>query len=108
MFRNMIALLFLFALALPAVAMGQPVPAETHEVTVAADCHGTPAPMNGHHAPAQDSSDMRLHGCIGCIAPIAPAYVVLLYKALAPDEAIGTEQALTGTIARPTIPPPRT
>jgi hypothetical protein len=107
MFRNIMAFLFLITLALPAVAMGQPAQAQTHEVSVASDCHGTPIPMTGHDAPAQDNSDMRLHGCIGCIAPTASAYIVPTYNAPSPDEAIGSERALTGTFARPTIPPPR-
>ncbi len=108
MFRNMVALLFLFALALPAVAMGQPASATTYEVAVPADCHGTPMPVQDHETPKHEGSDMRLHGCIGCIAPIAPTYAVRLHDTIVSDEDAGPEKLMSGTAARPTIPPPRT
>ena len=107
MIRNLVAAIFLLALALPAFAM--PVPARAAmmdgmtngaSMAMAADCHGMPTKQDkdGH---------VQQHGCIGCIAPYAPD--IRLAKA-APLPFVTSAQLirkLDGTAPPPSTPPPR-
>lgn len=104
MLRNLFLALFLFALALPALAV--PVaPAEASE-TAAADCHGMPMEDQDDKA-GEHGNSVRLHGCIGCIAPVSPAFDVVQLTAL-PFITQGTlHRELSSTVAGPSIPPPR-
>ena len=103
MLRNLFLAIFLTALALPAVAVAVPVAASE---AVAADCHGMPMESQddgqGEHGKA-----LRLHGCIGCIAPVLPAYAVALSTALPFITQSELHRELSGKVAEPNIPPPR-
>jgi hypothetical protein len=104
MFRNLFLAIFLFALALPALAV--PVaPAKASE-TAAADCHGMPMEKQDEDDPEHGNS-VRLHGCIGCIAPVSPAFDVVELAELPFIAQSAPHRELSGTIAGPSIPPPR-
>jgi hypothetical protein len=104
MLRNLFLALFLFALALPALAV--PVaPAEASE-PAAADCHGMPMESQDDGTEEHGSS-ARLHGCIGCIAPASPAFDVVQLTALPFVTQSEPHRELSGTVAGPSLPPPR-
>lgn len=104
MFRNLFLAIFLFALALPALAV--PVaPAKASE-TAAADCHGMPM-ENQNEDDREHGNSVRLHGCIGCIAPVSPVIEVIPLAALPFITQTTPHRELSGTIAGPSIPPPR-
>lgn len=104
MLRNLFLAIFLFALALPALAV--PVaPAEASQ-PAAADCHGMPM-ENQDDGTEEHGSSARLHGCIGCIAPASPAFDVVQLTALHFITQSAPYQELSGTVAGPSIPPPR-
>jgi hypothetical protein len=101
MLRNLFLALFLLTLALPAMAL--PVPAK-EAGTMAEDCHGMPTPDdNGKH----DGQDMRLHGCIGCIAPLATALPAAQVEPIGFTPFAEPVRRLSGTTPRPSLPPPR-
>jgi hypothetical protein len=101
MLRNIILALFLLTLALPAMAL--PMPAAETSV-MAGDCHGMPAQ---DHSGKPDGQDMRLHGCIGCIAPLATALLAAQAEPLRFSPFAQPVHRLTGTTPRPSLPPPR-
>jgi hypothetical protein len=104
MLRNLFLALFLFALALPALAV--PVaPAEASE-PAAADCHGMPT-KDQDVGSEEHGNSVRLHGCIGCIAPVSPAFDVVPSATLPFITQSTHHRELSGTIAGPSIPPPR-
>jgi hypothetical protein len=101
MLRNIILALFLLTLALPAMTL--PVPAAERS-TMAEDCHGMPADDDsGKH----DGQDMRLHGCIGCIAPLSSALPATRVEPLGFIPVAEPVRCLIGTTPRPSLPPPR-
>ena len=104
MLRNLFLALFLFALALPALA----VPVGTTEASepAAADCHGMPMENQDDKA-GEHGNSARLHGCIGCIAPVSPAFDVVQSTALPFITQSTLHRELSGTVAGPNIPPPR-
>jgi hypothetical protein len=102
MFRNLLTLLFLFALALPAVAM--PAPADDSVMAMAEDCHGMPM-EHDDKAPAGDQA--MHHGCIGCVAPYAPAIFEMRAAVLVNPPLPGLTVALSGFAPKPHDPPPR-
>jgi hypothetical protein len=104
MLRNLFLAIFLFALALPALAVPL-APAEASE-PVAADCHGMPVEPEDDKA-GEHGNSVRLHGCIGCIAPVSPVFDVVQLAALPFITQSARHRELSGTIAGPTIPPPR-
>jgi hypothetical protein len=102
MLRHFILAIFLIALALPAIAVATP------SVNVAAaseDCHGMSSQddKGGDH-----ESGMRIHSCIGCVAPTNTAPP--LAEPLAVSFITFAEPVihLSGTSPRPSLPPPRT
>jgi hypothetical protein len=104
MLRNFLLAIFLFALALPALAV--PVaPAEASELA-AADCHGMPMDDQDNDT-GEHGNTVRLHGCIGCIAPVSPVFNVVPSAALPFITQSTPYRELSGTVAGPTIPPPR-
>jgi hypothetical protein len=105
MLRNVFLALFLFALALPALAV--PIAPAAASQPVATDCHGTPLESQDDDAQHHDKS-VRLHGCIGCIAPQSPVFAVTQTAALPFITQSTAHRELSGTIKRPNIPPPRT
>ncbi len=68
------------------------------------DCHGIPAQDVDSD---QQHGDMRLHGCIGCIAPISGAMAVASGQAIGFAPFAQPVRRLTGTTPRPSLPPPR-
>jgi hypothetical protein len=104
MFRNLFLALFLFVLALPALAV--PVAPVAVSETVAADCHGMPT-QEQDDGGEQHGASLRLHGCIGCIAPASPAFDVVQLTALPFITQSAPYRELSGTVAGPSIPPPR-
>jgi hypothetical protein len=104
MLRNLFLALFLFALALPALAV--PVAPAVASEPVAADCHGMPM-ENQDDGTEEHGSSARLHGCIGCIAPASPAFGVVQLTAPPFITQSAPYRELSGTIAGPSIPPPR-
>jgi len=104
MLRNFFLALFLFALALPALAV--PVAPVAASETAASDCHGMPMENRDDDADEHGSS-VRLHGCIGCIAPASPAIDVVQLTALPFITQSAPYRELSGTVAGPSIPPPR-
>ncbi len=102
MFRNLLALLFLFALALPALAV--PAPLTDSATAMAEDCHGMPM-QHDDKAPAGDHAIQ--HGCIGCVAPYAPAIVEVREVVLVTPPLPGLMAALSGFAPKPHDPPPR-
>ncbi len=104
MFRNVFLAIFLFALALPALAVpAAPVAAAQ---AMASDCHGMPMDRQDDDA-EEHGKGVRLHGCIGCIAPVSPSFAVFQSASLPSITQSAPLNELLGTIARPTIPPPR-
>ena len=102
MLRNLLALLFVFALALPAVAM--PAPADENAVVMAEDCHGMPMEQDDK-VPAGEHA--LQHGCIGCIAPYTPAIAEVRAAVLVTPPLPGLMAALSGFAPKPHDPPPR-
>ena len=102
MFRNLLALLFLIALALPAVAM--PAPADENAVAMAEDCHGMPL-EHGDKSPTGEQ--VMHHGCIGCVAPYAPAIAEVRAAVLVAPPLPGLTATLSGFAPKPHDPPPR-
>lgn len=104
MLRNLFLAIFLFALALPALAV--PVAPVAASEAMPADCHGMPMGTQDDDA-EEHGKAVQLHGCIGCIAPVSPGFAIFQSASLPciPQSALLHE--LLGTIARPTIPPPR-
>ena len=101
--RNLIVSIFLIALAFPALAV--PVPAaHAQTVSMTKDCHGMPVEHDGG-APTQEG--MKQHGCIGCIAPYAPSINVPTVEQPAFAKTVTIIRELYGTIAPPSLPPPR-
>jgi len=99
MLRRLLALLLLFALATPAVAMSghcEPVP----ELPRMAAMHG------GGHEHAPTTPERR--DCVGCVLPLLPD--ALTIQALAPlADAVHADAAAALVSARtlPETPPPR-
>lgn len=102
MFRNLLALLFLFALALPALAV--PAPVADSAMVMAEDCHGMPMEQDDK-APASEHA--MQHGCIGCIAPYAPAIAEVRAAVLVAPPLPGLTTTLSGFAPKPHDPPPR-
>ena len=102
MLRNLLALLFVFALALPAVAM--PAPADDSAMAMAEDCHGMPMERDDK-APAGEQA--MHHGCIGCVASYAPAILAMRAAVLVTPPLPGLTAALSGFAPKPHDPPPR-
>ena len=102
MLRNLIAAIFLFALALPAMAM--PVPAQPHGEEAMQDCHG--APMEHDKSDASDTHAQH-RGCIGCIAPQIERPALFAVAAMSPMVQSSPNTKLEGTVPRPNLPPPR-
>lgn len=103
MIRNLFLAIFLFALALPALAV--PVAPFAVSDTVATDCHGMSSQDDkvGDH-----ESGIRIHNCIGCIAPTNAAPPVakpLRFSFITYSVPV---IHLSGTSPRPSLPPPRT
>lgn len=105
MLRNLFLALFLFALALPALAV--PFAPAIASVPAATDCHGMPMEKQGEDA-QPNGKWVQLHGCIGCIAPVSPVFVIAETTALPFITQDLPHRELSGTVKRPTIPPPRT
>ena len=101
MLRNLIAAIFLFALALSAVAM--PVPAARDEA-VMQNCHG--APLEHGKSDATDNHAQH-RGCIGCIAPQMARPALPAIEALSPMVQSLPNKKLEGTVPPPSLPPPR-
>ena len=104
MLRNLFLAAFLFALALPALAV--PVAPALASETVASDCHAMPTKNQDNDAGEHDKS-LRLHGCIGCIAPVSPVFNVVPSAALPFITQSAHYRKLAGSAAAPMIPPPR-
>lgn len=104
MLRNLIALIFIIALALPAVAMQSPSAPET--MVMNADCHGMPMEKQDDQT-GEHGKGLRLHGCIGCIAPVSPVFNIVPSVAMPFITQSTLYRDLSGTVAGPTIPPPR-
>jgi hypothetical protein len=104
MLRNLFLAIFLFALALPALAV--PVAPAVASEPVATDCHGIPMEDQDDGA-EEHGNNVRLHGCIGCIAPVSPAFDVVQLTALPFIIQSTLHRELSGTVAAPNIPPPR-
>jgi hypothetical protein len=104
MLRNLFLAIFLFALALPALAV--PVEPAVASETVAPDCHGIPV-ENQENDTGEHGNSERLHGCIGCIAPVSSAFDVVQSTALPFITQNAPHSVLSGTVAGPNIPPPR-
>ena len=104
MLRNLFLAIFLFVLALPALAV--PVAPAVASKPVASDCHGMPM-EDQDDGTEEGGNSVRLHGCIGCIAPLSPVFDV----APLPELPFITRSApcheLFGTVMGPNIPPPR-
>ena len=101
MLRNLFLAIFLFALALPALAVSiAPVAAAD---TAATDCHGMPVEKQDDDA-GEHGQIARPHGCIGCIAPV---FAVTPSAALPFITQRALHRELSGTAGEPNIPPPR-
>jgi hypothetical protein len=104
MIRNLFLAIFLCALALPALAV--PVGPAVASEPAATDCHGMPI-ENQEDGDMEQGNSVRLHGCIGCIAPVSPAFDVVPLTALPFITQSAPYRELSGTVAGPNIPPPR-
>lgn len=104
MLRNLFLAIFLCALALPALAVPF-APAAASE-PAASDCHGMPM-ENQEDGDTEHGNSVRLHGCIGCIAPVSPVFDVVQLTALPFITQSAPHHELSGTVAGPNIPPPR-
>ncbi|MGC1470563.1 MAG: hypothetical protein WA793_14405 [Sphingorhabdus sp.] len=102
MFRNLLALLFLFALALPALAV--PAPVADRVMVMAEDCHGMPM-QHDDKAPAGEHA--MQHGCIGCVAPYAPTIMEARTVVLVTPPLPGLTATLSSFAPKPHDPPPR-
>lgn len=102
MFRNLLAVLFLFALALPALAV--PAPVADRSMVMAEDCHGMPM-QHDEKVPAGELA--MQHGCIGCVAPYAPAIAEVRAVVLVTPPLPGLTATLSGFAPKPHDPPPR-
>lgn len=102
MIRNLLAALFLFALALPAVAM--PVPAHGKGPSMAESCHDMPLEREDQGPP---NDHAMMHGCIGCIAPTLPLVVPLRATQPVAINSPETVNAMVGVASHPRDPPPR-
>lgn len=100
MVRNVIAVIFLLALALPAAAT--PAHQTASEMQ---DCHGMP--MEHSKGAPSDSGMMQQHGCIGCIAPYAPAISVSQFEPLPFIAVAEIIRTMYGSATPPSTPPPR-
>ncbi|KTR82408.1 hypothetical protein NS277_14065 [Novosphingobium barchaimii] len=100
MLRRLLALLLLFALSAPALAMsGHCAPPPTHHIVHA------PAHEKGHHS---DSGQPERRDCIGCVLP--DFGMVAAPKAQLPAALIGLtalHRVFLPPRARPEVPPPR-
>ncbi len=105
MLRNLFLVIFLFALALPAVAV--PVAPVAAAQSVATDCHGMPVERKDGGA-QHHGKGVQLHGCIGCIAPVSPVFALVETTSLPFIAQSQLHPELSSTVKRPTIPPPRT
>lgn len=102
MLRNLIAAIFLLALALPAVAM--PLPAKAVNEAAMQDCHGMPM----DHGRSDNGDNHTQHrGCIGCIASYAAMPVLMAAVPLSFIIQSTPDHKLNGTVPRPSLPPPR-
>ena len=104
MLRNLFLAIFLFALALPALAV--PIAPVAAADTAATDCHGMPVEKQDDDA-GEHGQIARLHGCIGCIAPVSPVFEVTPSAALPFITQRALHRELSGTAGEPNIPPPR-
>lgn len=108
MIRRLCLLLFLAALALPAmVAPWQAEAASLSGHAAVADCHGAPA----HNTPADDDRTSPgvagLHGCIGCIAIAGNAAILPEATQIGRIHHPLPVSTLVGMGALPDLPPPR-
>jgi hypothetical protein len=102
MLRQFFLTLFLIALAMPAIAMRSPSADDASVATE--DCHGMPVK---HQDSDQQKGDVRLHGCIGCIAPFSAALAMAEEQPVRFIPFAEPIRRLTGTTPRPSLPPPR-
>lgn len=104
MLRTLFLGLFLIALVIPAIAI--PVAPAQASAMVEGNCHSMPVSPNdddaGHH-----QIDIRLHGCIGCIAPQSAQLATFAIIDLPFIVQQQTVSVLSGTARRPHVPPPR-
>jgi hypothetical protein len=104
MLRNLLLAVFLFALALPALAV--PVAPAAASQSAATDCHGMPVEKQDD-GPQHEGKGVQVHGCIGCIAPLSPAFAIFETAALPFIAQSQPHRELSSTTKRPNIPPPR-
>lgn len=104
MMRHVFLLLFLLALALPALTPS----AQAEASTPAANCHDAMPAGTPHQRPDSDGGKASGHVCIGCVAhPAAGALAVpTRFGSISPHIAAIT--ALAGADILPSTPPPRT
>lgn len=104
MLRHLSLLLFLLALALPALTPS----AQAETSTPAANCHDAMPAGMPHQKPDGESGKASGHVCIGCVAhPTTGALAVPSpFASIAPHIAAMT--ALAGADILPGTPPPRT
>ena len=104
MLRHLSLLLFLLALALPALTPS----AQAETSTSAANCHDAMPAGTPHQRPDGDGGKASGHVCIGCVAhPAAGALVAPpRFGSISPH--ITTIAALAGADILPGTPPPRT
>jgi hypothetical protein len=96
MLRNLFLAIFLFALALPALAV--PVgPAKA----------SAPVATEEQDDGSKRGNSVQLHGCIGCIAPVSPVFAVVQLAELPFVTQSAPHRELSSTVAGPNIPPPR-
>ena len=96
MLRNLFLTLFLFVLALPALAV--PVTPAVASEDMETDCHGMPKETQDSDSQKHDKS-VRLHGCIGCVAPVSPVFGISETTTLPFITQTLPHRELSGTIA---------
>ena len=101
MLRHFILAIFLIALAMPAMAVETP---SAHAMAVSEDCHGMPSQDQTEGDP---EADVRLHGCIGCVAPTDAVQPMSARFAGAFILVVAAVRPLSGISPRPGIRPPR-
>ncbi len=101
MLRHFVLAIFLIALALPAMAVPTP---SAHTTAVSEDCHGKPSQDQTEGDP---EIDVRLHGCIGCVAPTEAVQPIATRSAAAFIPVFAAVRPLSGISPRPGIRPPR-
>jgi hypothetical protein len=101
MVRYFILAIFLIALSLPAVAVATP---SANVAAASEDCHGMASPDQTEGEP---KSDVRLHGCIGCVVPTEAVQQMASRSAAAFIPAVAAVRPLSGISPRPGIRPPR-